>query len=702
MPRLSPLQRSLLLPVLVALGCPQGGDVATDADPGATADASTGATAGTGAPTTGDTGPGPTSSGTDPTGDTGDTGDTGEPPGEPSGNALDQNLLFTCDDRPALPPADLRLLDRQEWTRSVGSWTGTNLANNPLYPRASHRYSTYSDGEALDPSVLSLYLDVVGGAGTAWAIGKWDAGRVRTVIEDPECQCFLNDAAPSPECVDYFVRRYLEYGAVYRPAGDEQAAALREFADTVLAGEADVAQRPATIKRIAAAAWMTTAALYRPELGAGEPDEHGRLRLGDWELAQAIAYALTRAPAGTPSVNRYYEAGYTKGDVDGDLGDFLDAAADGTIQDPEVVAALVRAHFGGLDEERRDLLFEDRDARWWENQGEYWMATGVRAFFREWLDYAGLADKPPKVETAKTSAWWEVGTTELSYQNTVSGIYGTENTLVTQLDDMIARIVAADQDVFAQLLTSRLFYTPANAGYQEGESSISNSTADSPRVYGVAGITAQTREARWKQLPENERAGVLTHPAWLGAHSLSFENDPNLVHRGKWIREELLCQNIPDLPLNVDAMLSEASREQSARQRISEQIDADPYCAGCHQMMNPLGYPFEIYNHAGFLRIEDHGAAPNGTSVLANMPAPELDGPVTSAIDMSVRFAGSKYAKRCFVRQAFRFFAGREETMHDGCTLVAMETAYDDSDGSFAELLIALFNSDSFQTRVPE
>ena len=52
-----------------------------------------------------------------------------------------------------------------------------------------------------------------------------------------------------------------------------------------------------------------------------------------------------------------------------------------------------------------------------------------------------------------------------------------------------------------------------------------------------------------------------------------FENDPNLVHRGKWLREELLCQDLPDLPLNVDAMLSEASKTQSARQRIAEQID---------------------------------------------------------------------------------------------------------------------------------
>ena len=690
-------QRTLILTLLCASGCPGGGDELPAGTSSTGDESSTGPDTPTSSGTTTDD---PTSGDTDDTGNTGNTGDTGEPPKEPSGNQLDQNKLFTCVDAPAMPPADVRLLDRYHWTRNVGSHADTNLSRNPLYPRPDHRYSTYSDDEALDPSVLSLYLDVVGGAGAAWTRKKNEGGRVRTVIEDPETQCFLVDAAPSPECTRYFVRRYLERGSMYRPASDEQVEALYEFAETALAGEADVDARPATIKRIAAAAWMSSGALHRPELGEGAPDEHGRLKLGDWELAQSIAYALSGAPAGVPSVNRSFDAGYSPGDVDGDLGGFFDAAIDGSIHDPAIVAELVREYIGGLDELRNDLILEPHDNRWWENRGEYWMAMGVRGFFREWLDYGELAARPPKVEVAATSAW-SGGIVENSYQNQISGTYSYESILVQQLDDMIARILADDKDVFAGLLTSRMFYTPATAGYQEGETSVWKSTAEANRVYNVPGVTAQTREARWIELPETERAGVLTHPAWLGSHGLSFENDPNLVHRGKWIREELLCLDIPDLPLNVNAMLSEASKSQSARQRISEQLDGDPYCAGCHSLMNPLGYPFEIYNHAGFVRVEDHGGPPDGTSTLVNMPSPELDGAVKSAVDLSQRLAGSPYAKRCFMRQTFRYFAGREETLADACTMVAIEKAYDDSGGSFTELLIALFNSDSFQYRVP-
>ena len=640
---------------------------------------------------------------TDP-GSTGDPGTTGEPeePGEPpSGNQLDQNKLFTCVDEPAMPPADLRLLDRQEWTRSVGVTANSNLALNPLFPRPDHRYSTHSEDEALDPSVLSLYLDFVGRAGSSWNVKKYNPGNLRTVIEDPETQCFLNDAQPSAECTRYFVRRYLEHGALYRPASDEQVDALFDFAVATLDGEADPAARPATVNRVASAAWMTTGALHRPELGAGATDSFGRLRLGDWELAQAIAYALTRAPAGAPSVFVKNSVGYSNGDVDGDLGDFLAAAADGSIQDPEVIAALVRAHVGGLDPDRRDLVLDSGSETKWANRSEYGVAHGVRDFFREWLGHGKLASKTPKVEVSATSAW-SGSVVELSYHNTIDGARGDEGTLVTHLDDMIARIIVGDSDVFATLLTSRMFYTPAIAGYQEGENSVWKSTAAMNRVYNVSGVTEQTREARWIELPANERAGVLTHPAWLGAHALSFENDANLVHRGKWIREELLCQDLPDLPLNVDAMLSEASKSQSARQRISERIDADPYCSGCHQLMNPLGYPFEIYNHAGFVRVDDHGSKPNGSSTLVGMPSPDLDGPVTDAIALSQRLATSPYAKRCFLRQTFRYFAGRDETLSDACTMVAMEKAYDDSNGSFTELLIAIFTSDSFQTRLPD
>jgi hypothetical protein len=208
-------------------------------------------------------------------------------------------------------------------------------------------------------------------------------------------------------------------------------------------------------------------------------------------------------------------------------------------------------------------------------------------------------------------------------------------------------------------------------------------------------------------MPANERSGVLTHPAWLVAHGNNFEDDASLVHRGHWIRENLFCQTVPGLELvMVQARLPDrtVTPSLSARERVTQATGTGPdsqTCMACHGLMNTLGMPFEIYNHAGFLRdpatMSDHGHYPDGSSTITNAPDPALNVAVMNAIDFSQRIAISPYAKRCFIRQAFRYFAGRDETMADACTLADMETAL--NNGSFFDMLTVLVQSDTFLYR---
>lgn len=58
-------------------------------------------------------------------------------------------------------------------------------------------------------------------SGSGWTKPNGSAAALRTVLEDPEIKCFINDDAPTTECVRYFVRRYLERGSLYRVASDE-------------------------------------------------------------------------------------------------------------------------------------------------------------------------------------------------------------------------------------------------------------------------------------------------------------------------------------------------------------------------------------------------------------------------------------------------------------------------------------------------
>jgi len=263
---------------------------------------------------------------------------------------------------------------------------------------------------------------------------------------------------------------------------------------------------------------------------------------------------------------------------------------------------------------------------------------------------------------------------------------------------MIARVVNADTDVFATLLTTREFFLPSTV-----TSDIYRAVLYTGHPYGTEQTIEDTQDARWVTLPANERAGVLTHPAWLGAHGGNFEDDPSAVHRGKWVRENLLCGYVPPLSsVQVMAQVGESHPDISARARL-EAATESPTCQACHGLMNPLGFPFETYNHAGYLRIKDRVpggfGAPDGSSVLANMPDGTLDGPVRDAVELSEKFAASPYVKRCFVRQAFRYFMARPENTTDACTLVRMEEAYDNSNGSFLTMISALMTSDTWKTR---
>ena len=53
-------------------------------------------------------------------------------------------------------------------------------------------------------------------------------------------------------------------------------------------------------------------------------------------------------------------------------------------------------------------------------------------------------------------------------------------------------------------------------------------------------------------------------------------------------------------------------------------------------------------------------------------------------------------ARQSFVRHAFRYWMGRNETLADSATLIAADRAYVEEGGSFRALVISLLSSDSF------
>ena len=219
--------------------------------------------------------------------------------------------------------------------------------------------------------------------------------------------------------------------------------------------------------------------------------------------------------------------------------------------------------------------------------------------------------------------------------------------------------------------------------------------------------------------PIANRKGLLTHPAWLIAHSQNLETDP--IHRGKWIREKLLAGTIPDVPITVDAVIP-PDQHKTLRQRM-EHRTADAYCWRCHQSMDPLGFPFESYDDFGRFRTEENLEHPENlltearrdvtnesgaslpiyrtrpvdpSGVLKGTGDAALDGNVENAFDLIDRLSASDKVRQSIIRHAFRFFLGRNERISDSRTLMDAEKAYVDSNGSYDELIVSLLTSDSF------
>jgi len=202
------------------------------------------------------------------------------------------------------------------------------------------------------------------------------------------------------------------------------------------------------------------------------------------------------------------------------------------------------------------------------------------------------------------------------------------------------------------------------------------------------------------------RAGILTHPAWLIAHSLNDSTDP--IRRGKWIQERLLAGLVPDVPITVDATIPE-DHSSTLRERLVGTENRE--CWRCHQKMNPLGYPFEIFDDFGRFRTAEvldklpkvQGEFPekpiDAVGLLKGTGDAQLDGEVHDALDLIDRLARSDRVRQSMIRHVFRYFMGRNELLSDSQTLIEADRVYLESGGSFNALLTSILTSDSFLYR---
>ena len=153
----------------------------------------------------------------------------------------------------------------------------------------------------------------------------------------------------------------------------------------------------------------------------------------------------------------------------------------------------------------------------------------------------------------------------------------------------------------------------------------SRDTFISPPLAVIYDVAAPPGWTAYTSPPDSPRAGLLTQVSFLAAHAHPGRSSPTL--RGKALRELLLCQTVPRPPPNVDfSLLEDAnSRLKTARERLAVHR-ANPVCAGCHKLTDPIGLAFENFDGAGQFRATERGASIDASGALDGKNFEDLAG----------------------------------------------------------------------------
>ncbi|MCB9701127.1 MAG: DUF1592 domain-containing protein [Myxococcales bacterium] len=315
-------------------------------------------------------------------------------------------------------------------------------------------------------------------------------------------------------------------------------------------------------------------------------------------------------------------------------------AADGTLGDPEVLAS-----------EAERLLADPR------------AEANVLRFAEEWL---GLGRLP--LVTRDPTLFPELSD-------------GIRAAMQGEVERSVAGVFA-EGGTLGDLLTSSRTYMTAELAAYYGESV--GGEADPEGFYAV-------------ERQRGAGAGILASGALLTTHALPTSSSP--IHRGKVVRERLLCQHMPPPPPSVNASPPPVDPALSTRERYT-QHSADPTCAGCHQLIDPIGFAFEHFDAVGRYReldgvhpIDDAGEILHSAST---------DATFVGVAELAEVLAGSEEVQACYVDQWSRFALGTAEPGDLECARGELEAAFAESGGRLDSLVLALVRSPYFRLRTGE
>jgi hypothetical protein len=211
-------------------------------------------------------------------------------------------------------------------------------------------------------------------------------------------------------------------------------------------------------------------------------------------------------------------------------------------------------------------------------------------------------------------------------------------------------------------------------------------------LYGLSG-TFNDEFQRVSLAGNAQRGGILTQGSVLRVTSPSERTSP--VMRGAWILARILNTpappppdelEVPELDVNAgDAPLTTRARLELHR--------ANSQCAGCHNILDPLGFGLEHYDGIGAWREQENGVAVDATSMLTTGE------PIDGEASLATVLKADPRTARGIVSFVFSYALGRLTTAQDTCRLDALNQGFAGSSHRMQQLLASVALDDAMAMR---
>ena len=209
------------------------------------------------------------------------------------------------------------------------------------------------------------------------------------------------------------------------------------------------------------------------------------------------------------------------------------------------------------------------------------------------------------------------------------------------------------------------------------------------RHYEISGITGEAFQK--VSLDPRQRGGLLGHASILTVTSNPTRTSP--VKRGKWILENLFAAPPPEPPANVPELADGKSGQLTGtlRQRM-EQHRADPACATCHKLMDPIGFGLENYDAIGAWRTRDGDAAVDASGELPDGRGFHGPGELRSLLAQR-----KDDFRRCFIEKMLTYGLGRGLEYYDACAVERIAAASAAADDRISVVIAEIVSSPAFR-----